>query len=202
MRTIAAHLEMSLDGVVDSPERWAHAYFSPDLLEAAQAGMADTDTILFGRRTYEEFATIWPNQPADDPFAGFLNDTPKLVASNTLQELPWGPAELVTGDAAEAVAELKSKPGGDVIILGSSTLVGSLLRAGVLDMLELFIVPVLIGNGKRLFDAPDQVPLRLVESRSFDNGVLAVRYGRGQAPPHEGEAPPHEREAPPHEGKE
>jgi dihydrofolate reductase len=177
MRKIAAHLEMSLDGVVDSPERWAHAYFSPEMLEAAQEGMRDTDTVLFGRRTYEEFAAVWPHQDSDtDPFARFLNETPKLVASNTLKSLEWGPAELISGDIAQAVADLKQKPGGDVIILGSSTLVGSMLEAGLLDVLELFIVPILIGGGKRLFEGPDQIPLKLMESRPFDNGVLAARY--------------------------
>ena len=177
MRRIAAHLEMSVDGVVDSPERWAHAYFAPDLLEAAQAGMRETDTILLGRTTYQEFATSWPQQdPESSPFARFMNETPKLVASNTLQTLDWGPAELIDGDIPQAVADLKQKPGGDVIILGSGTLVGTLLRAGLLDVLELFIVPVLIGTGKRLPTGEEQVPLRLTESRKFDNGVLMVRY--------------------------
>lgn len=179
MRKIAAHLEMSLDGVVDAPERWAHDYFAEEMLEAAQAGMRDTDTVLFGRRTYEEFAAYWPTvDSGSDPFAEFLNETRKLVASNTLTTLAWGPAELVSGDVVQGVAELTRKPGSDVIILGSPTLVGSLLRAGVLDVLELFVVPVLIGSGKRLFDGPEPVPLRLVESRTFDNGVLMVRYAR------------------------
>lgn len=179
MRKIAAHLEMSVDGVVDAPERWAHEYFAQEMLEEVQAGMRETDTVLFGRRTYEEFAAYWPNQdPSGDPFARFLNETPKLVASNTLESLPWGPAERIAGDAAAAVAELKQKPGGDVIVLGSATLVGSLLRAGVLDVLELMIVPVLIGTGKRLFEGSAKVPLRLTESRTFSNGVVMFRYAR------------------------
>jgi dihydrofolate reductase len=74
------------------------------------------------------------------------------------------------------MADLKQKPGGDVIILGSATLVGSLLRAGLLDLLEVFIVPVLIGVGQRLFESDEQIPLTLTESRPFDNGVLLTRY--------------------------
>jgi dihydrofolate reductase len=175
-RRINAHLEMSLDGVVDHPERWAHAYFVPEMLEAAQQGMSQADTLLlFGRRTYEEFAAVWPSQDPDaNPFVRFLNDTPKVVISSTPIDLSWGPAEQIsrTGD----VAELKTKPGGDVLILGSATLVGSLLRAGLLDLLDLFVIPVLIGTGKRLLESPDQVPLKLVESGTFPNGVLSLRY--------------------------
>jgi dihydrofolate reductase len=178
MRKIAAHLEMSLNGVVDHPERWAHQYFASDMLEAAQAGMQNTDTILLGRTTYEEFAQSWPQQDPDtSPFARFMQETPKLVVTNTLTDLPWGPAERIS--STDGVAELKQKPGGDVIALGSATLVGSLLRVGLLDVLEIFIVPVLIGVGQRLFDTDEQIPLTLTESRSFDNGVLLTRY----APP-------------------
>jgi dihydrofolate reductase len=175
MRKIAAHLEMSLDGVVDHPERWAHQYFAPDLLEAAQAGMKGTDTILLGRTTYAEFAQSWPQQdPETGPFARFMNETPKLVITNTLTELPWGPVERIS--SIREVADLKQQPGGDVIILGSATVVGSLLRAGLLDVLEVFIVPVLIGAGQRLFETDVQIPLTLAESRRFDNGVLLTRY--------------------------
>ncbi len=175
MRKIAAHLEMSLNGVVDHPERWAHDYFAPDMLEAAQAGMQTTGTILLGRTTYEEFAQSWPQQDPDkSSFARFMNETPKLVVTSTLTDLPWGPAERIS--STDEVADLKRKPGGDVIILGSATLVGSLLRAGHLDVLEVFIVPVLIGVGQRLFESDTQIPLTLTESRPFDNGVLLTRY--------------------------
>jgi dihydrofolate reductase len=175
MRKIAAHLEMSLDGVVDHPERWAHQYFAPDLLEAAQAGMKNTDTILLGRTTYEEFAQSWPQQAPDtSPFARFMNETPKLVITKTLMDLPWGPAERIS--STTEVADMKQKPGADMIILGSATLVGSLLRAELLDVLEIFIVPVLIGSGQRPFETGEQIPLTLTESRPFDNGVLLTRY--------------------------
>ena len=176
MRRIVSHLEMSLDGVVDHPERWAHEYFNPEMLEVAKAGMQTGDTVLFGRRTYEEFAAVWPNRPEDDPFAQFLNSRRKVVVSNTLTELPWRPAELLTGDVAQGVADLKAEPGADILILGSVTLVGSLLRARLLDALDLFMVPIVIGNGTRLFDGPEPVSLQLVESKSFDNGVLSLRY--------------------------
>ena len=181
MRRITAHMEMTVDGVVDKPERWAHDYFAEDLLTAAQEGMGDTDTILFGRKTYEEFAAVWPqSDSASDPFAGFLNVTPKLVVSSTLSALPWGPAETLSGDVVSTVADLKRKPGGDVIILGSPTLVETLLRGRLLDTLELFVVPLVLGTGRRLFESPEAVPLALVEATPFANGVVALRYGRDE----------------------
>lgn len=142
--------------------------------------MQSTDTILLGRTTYEEFAKSWPQQDPDtSPFARFMNETPKLVVTNTLTELPWGPAERISSTAK--VADLKHKPGGDVIILGSARLVGSLLRARLLDVLEIFIVPVLIGVGQRLFETDEQIPLALTESRPLDNGVLLTRYASARA---------------------
>jgi len=179
MRKITAHLEMTVDGVVDAPERWAHAYFADDLLRAAQDGMRDTDTILFGRKTYEEFAAYWPHQQTSgDPFAGFLNATPKLVVSNSMRTTPWGPAEILSGDVVDAVADVKRKPGGDVIVLGSPTLVETLIREGLLDTLELFVVPLVLGAGRRLYQSPEGVPLAFVDVRTFANGVVALRYGR------------------------
>jgi dihydrofolate reductase len=136
--------------------------------------MPETGTVLFGRRTYEEFAAVWPDRPDSDPFARFLNSSRKVVVSTTLEQLPWGPAERVEGTGS--VAELKAKPGEDIVVLGSPTLVGSLLRAGLLDRLEIFVVPVLIGTGQRLYEHEETVPLRLVESRPFANGVLLTRY--------------------------
>jgi dihydrofolate reductase len=175
-RRIVSHLEMSLDGVVDHPERWAHEYFAPELLEEAtsQMPLSGTGTVLFGRRTYEEFAAVWPSRPASEPFAQFLNSSQKLVVSKMPPDLAWEPAERV--DGIDGVAELKEKPGDDMVVLGSPTLVGSLLRAGLLDTLEVFVVPVLIGTGQRLYETDEQLPLRLVESRPFPNGVLLTRY--------------------------
>jgi dihydrofolate reductase len=175
MRRINAHMEMSLDGVVEHPENWAHQYFTPQMAEATTKDMPRAGEILFGRRTYEEFARVWPQRdPDENPYVVFLNESQKLVVSSTPIELPWGPAERI--ESTEAVAELKEKPGGDLLVLGSPTLVGSLLRAGLLDQLEVFVVPTVIGTGQRLFEADEPVRLRLTESRAFDNGVLLTRY--------------------------
>ncbi len=136
--------------------------------------------MLLGRRTYQEWAAYWPDKTAaDDPYADYINNIPKHVVSTTLQPpLDWRNSTLVTGDVRKQIAELKQQSGKDIAITGSITLIGSLLREGLLDELSLLVFPVVVGSGKRLFDGPDQVPLKLVECRTFDNGVLALRYQR------------------------
>ena len=149
------------------------------MVQAIRSEMRGVDTVLLGRRTYEQFVAYWPHQdPESDPFAGFLNDTPKLVVSTTLRSLEWRGSTLIGGDVTQEIADLKRKPGGNVVILGSITLVESLLRAGLLDELEVMLIPILLGSGRRLFEGPDQVPLKLTRSRTFDNGVLSLRYER------------------------
>jgi len=177
MSKINAHLEMSLDGVAEAPETWAHTYFIDEMAEGPGAGPNETGTVLFGRKTYEEFAAYWPYQDAESvPFAGFLNGSRKIVASNTMTTAPWGPSEIISGDVEATVADLKGKPGPDMLVLGSLTLVGALVRARLLDTLEVNVFPVLLGKGRRLFENPDQVPLALVDSHTFKNGVLRLRY--------------------------
>jgi dihydrofolate reductase len=177
MRQIMAHLEMSLDGCVEAPEEWAHSYFIPEMIEATGVAARGSGTVLFGRKTYEQFAAMWPHRdPDEEPFAGFLNASEKLIVSNTLKSPQWGPADVISGDIEGALAELKGKPGDDMLVLGSLTLVGSLLRARLLDTLDLFLCPLLVGKGRRLFESDDQVPLKLTDSRPFTNGVLRLRY--------------------------
>lgn len=181
MRKILSHLEVSLDGVVEAPETWAHAYFTKEMTQDVGLDDRGPGTVLLGRKTYEQFAQVWPNRDSEqDPFARFLNSAQKIVASSKLKSLPWGPAEVISGDVEGAIAELKHKRGSDIVILGSPTLVGSLVRARLLDALDLFLFPVLLGRGRRLFEIPEQVPMKLAESKMFANGVLRLRYEPAQ----------------------
>ncbi len=177
MRKIVAGLFMSLDGVVESPEEWAYQYGNDQMWEEIAAGVARADGVLLGRRTYQAFAQMWPNQPSDVPMAAFLNNTHKYVMSATLDTLEWGPASLLGGDVAAELTELKRRPGKNIQIPGSPTLVRSLLRGGLLDELSLHICPIMVGPGMRLFeDMADQLRLKLAESKTFSTGVLGVTY--------------------------
>ena len=177
MRKIVTGLFMSLDGVVESPFSWASQYFNDEMFEWIGAGLPQADAILLGRRTYLEFAELWPSQGSSVPMADFLNNTPKYVVSSTLDTLDWGPSSLVRGDLAEEIRNLKQQPGKNIQIPGSPTLVRSLLCDGLLDELSIGIAPIVVGSGMRLFDEiTEQVPLKVLESKTLDTGMLAVTY--------------------------
>jgi len=177
MRKIVAGLFISLDGVTEAPESWQLAYINDEMLEAVGSAMAESDTMLLGRRTYEEFAGYWPDQGSEVEFADHMNNTPKLVVSTTLDAVEWRNASLLAGNVAEELTSLKQQPGKDISITGSATLVRSLLREGVLDELRLLVHPIVVGRGGRLFpDGEPQTPLELVDSKTFSTGVVYLTY--------------------------
>jgi dihydrofolate reductase len=179
MRKIVAGLFLSLDGVVESPNHWAFSrYLDAELAQIIGAGIREADAVLMGRRTYEEFARLWPSQPSTVPMASFLNGSPKYVVSSSLREpLEWARSALLRGRLEDELAKLKAQPGKNIQIPGSPTLVRSLLRQGLLDELAVSICPVVVGVGARLFDETIRdVSLRVVESRVLATGVLNVVY--------------------------
>jgi dihydrofolate reductase len=178
-RKVVASELLSLDGVMESPERCSLQFHNDEVAEANASGMAASDAMLLGRVTYQEFASYWPYQnSAEQPYTDYLNNTPKYVVSTTLEEpLQWQNSTLIEGNVAEEVARLKRQPGKDIGIVGSGALVRSLLRDGLLDQLTLMVHPVILGGGKRLFeDEGDRKALELVESRTFGTGVLNLTY--------------------------
>jgi dihydrofolate reductase len=184
MRKVIALELVSIDGVMEKPEEWSFSYSNDEMAEANASGMADSDAMLLGRVTYEEFASYWPYQnTADQPFTDYLNDTPKYVVSTTLEEpLEWQNSTLIKGNVAEQIAKLKRQPGKDITILGSATLVGSLLADDLLDELRLMVHPVVLGRGKRLFEeGSDLKALELVGSKTFSIGVLYLTYQPAQS---------------------
>ncbi len=132
MRKIVAGLFMSLDGVVESPNTWAFSrYLDAEMSQRIGAGILQADAVLLGRRTYEEFAKLWPTQPNNVPMARFLNGSPKYVVSASLRApLEWANSTLVQGNLDEALASLREQPGKNIQVPGSPTLVRALLRAG------------------------------------------------------------------------
>lgn len=178
MRKIVSGLFISLDGVVESPDKWHFPYFNDEMGAAVTGQAAEADTILLGRVTYQEFAAYWHDKGSDVPFADHMNNTPKLVASTTLGRVDWRNSNLIHGDVAKELSRLKQLPGKDISIIGSGGLVRSLLRDDVLDELRLLVHPIVVGRGKRLFDEPVEKKLKLVDSKTFSTGVLNLIYER------------------------
>jgi len=178
MRRVGTWELVSLDGVMERPEEWAFSYSDDEMREASASGMAASDALLLGRVTYEHLAAYWPNQPGGEPMVDYLNGVPKYVVSGTLEEpLRWNNSTIIRGNMAEEIARLKRQPGKDITILGSGTLVRSLLRDGLLDELTLMVHPVVLGSGKRLFeDRSDARALMLASSRTFSTGVVSLAY--------------------------
>jgi dihydrofolate reductase len=177
MRKIVAGLFISLDGVIESPEKWHFPYFNDEMGAEVGAQMAASDAMLLGRVTYQEFAGFWPNADASDPFTAQMNNTPKYVVSTTLDTVEWQNSTLIKGNIAEGIAALKQQPGKNIAITGSVTLVDSLLQNDLLDELRLLVHPVVVGSGKRLFkDGGDLKRLQLVESKTFGTGVVSLVY--------------------------
>jgi dihydrofolate reductase len=191
MSKIVAFISLSLDGVMQAPGRpdedlrggfkhggWATVYSDPVMGSVAAEGMAKGGNLLFGRRTYEDFAAVWPKMPEPNPFTTVLNNSQKYVASTTLKEpLPWQNSTLLKGDAAEAVARLKRQPGKDYLILGSGMLVQSLMRSNLIDEYILLIHPLVLGSGRRLFaDSDETTALRLVDTKTTTTGVVIATY--------------------------
>jgi dihydrofolate reductase len=146
--------------------------------KVAAESMATTGALVFGRRTYEDFYSVWPNRTDDNPFTTVLNNTPKYVASTTLEEpLPWVNSTLLQGDGAKAVAKLKDQSGKDLVILGSGELVRSLMRRNLIDIYVLQIHPLLLGAGRRLFSEDGlSAVLKLVDSKVTSTGVIIATY--------------------------
>ena len=178
MRRLVALELVSVDGIFESPEEWAFSYSDDEMNEANASGMAASDALLLGRVTYEGLAAFWPKQPGGDPMVDYINGVPKFVVSATLEEpLEWNNSTLIKGNVVDEITALKRQPGKDITIIGSAAFVRSLLREGLLDELNLMVHPIVLGRGKRLFeDGGDRKALELVDSKTFDSGVISMIY--------------------------
>jgi dihydrofolate reductase len=175
MRKLNAWLFVTLDSVIEAPEKWVIA--DDEMFGAVEADYAKSDALLLGRRTYETFAASWPQRGSEVPNADWMNNTRKYVASTTLGSLEWNNSTVIEGDVAEAVARLKEEDGKDIMVNGSGALIRTLLRDNLLDELRLFVHPVVVGSGIRLFDdESDPAELALTDSHAYANGVVSLTY--------------------------
>lgn len=175
MGRIVSNFFISLDGVVESPDKWHFPYFDDDMGAVIERGMETSTAFLMGRRLYDDWSAYWPQQGPEVPFSEFINGIPKYVVSSSLQDPTWQNTRAVAGDVA-AVQAVKDAEDGDIAMSGSATTVRWLLANGLLDELALLVHPIAVGSGQRLFENTATVPLELTHSSTLKTGVLHLRY--------------------------
>src|ERR687895_931408 len=177
MRKVVVSEFVSLDGVIEEP-LWSLQLTGEEQQKYKLDELSASDALLLGRATYEELAAEWPH--LSEQYGGYtdmMNSYPKHVVSTTLQEpLEWN-AKLIEGDVAEEVTRLKQEPGKEILVYGSGDLVNTLMRHDLVDEYRLMVFPVVVGNGKRLFeDGRDTKVLRLVGTETLSSGVVVLSY--------------------------
>jgi dihydrofolate reductase len=184
MRELIVTENITLDGVIEATEGW----FDPagadpdidqsDVIETVRRHSEAADAFLVGRVTFEEMRGYWPHQTDDATgVSDYLNRVSKYVVTSTLQDPEWENSTVLSGPLRDEIEALKSQPGRDIVTTGSITLVRSLIAAGLVDEYRLFVYPVVLGRGERLFADATGVPaLRLEETLPFRNGTVLLRY--------------------------
>ena len=175
MRKLVEATFVSLDGVIEAPERWAMPFFS-GARDHFLAELNRFDALLLGRATYEKFAATW-SQIKGDAYFDKINSLPKFIASKTLKDTTWNATALL-GDAAEAVRRLKMQPGKDIVKYGTGSFDRTLIEHGLIDEFHFSIFPLIVGTGRHLFEEiGGSVPkLKLTETKSLDSGVVVLTY--------------------------
>jgi dihydrofolate reductase len=181
MRSVVWSEYISLDGVVDEPGEWSIPYFSDDLAKYKYDELFASDALLLGRITYEAFAAAWPTmEELEGDFAVRMNTLPKYVASTTLQKADWNNSTIIRENVPEAVSELKHQSGKDILIGGSGALAKTLMPHNLIDEIRMLVHPIGVGTGKRLFEgAQESIGLKLVDTQTFESGVVALTYHAG-----------------------
>lgn len=177
MRKVTAGLFSAIDGVVEAPNEWQPA-FDEEMGAVLSRMLEEQDAVLLGRVTWTEWAQYWPTS-GDEPFASWINNTQKYVASTTLESVgQWKNSRLIDGSVAEFVRELRQRDGGTIGTAGSPSLVRSMIEQGLLDELTLMISPVAAGGGRKRLFAGDGAITRfeLVEAQGTSSGTVIATY--------------------------
>ena len=180
MRKIVVSEGIALDGVFEAETmgQWAAPYYSDEKDEFVRGLVLASDILLLGRTTYDLQAWYWPNQK-DDKYgiANHKNNMTKVVVTSRPLQAQWSNSTVITNNVVDEIAKLKQRPGKDILIEGSATLVRALLQADLIDEFRFMLHPVIAGSGKRFFqDGTDLTKLKLVESRPISVGIILLSY--------------------------
>ena len=178
MRKLINSTYITLDGVIENP-MWTMPYFDDEASAFAGELTSGADALVLGRATYEGFAAAWPTRDESDPTTGaaYFNNVKKYVASTTLKDPEWRNSEVLQGDAAEAVAQLKARDGKNLLQYGFGSLTTTLIRAGLVDEVHFWIHPVIVGGPNLSSPLADvQASFDLISTKVFTSGVIIASY--------------------------
>lgn len=186
MRKLVVTEFLSLDGVFEAPgpdgsgykyEGWTFPYMSDEFMPFKMGELQAAEVQLLGRVTYESFAKAWPERTGDE-FSDKFNTMPKYVVSNSLKKAEWNNSHIISGNAVEEIKKLKEDPSGngDILVAGSGDLVRFLLKEKLIDQVNILLYPVVLGQGKRLFEGAEKEELELLEVTPFASGVVKLIY--------------------------
>jgi dihydrofolate reductase len=176
---------ISLDGVIEDPVGMEGSGLGDWTGPFSRGPVGDkfkheelmaSDTLLFGRLTYEGFAAVWPTVKDEAGFAERINNLPKFVASKSLNTANWNNSTVISGDLADEVWTLKEQDGGDILVYGSASVVHTLMPLDLIDEYRLMVYPTVLGRGKRLFPEGVRSMLRLTACEQFGSGIVLLRY--------------------------
>jgi len=176
MRKLVVTEFLSLDGVMQAPEKWTFRFWNDDLAKFKRDELFASDAHLLGRVTYEIFAGAWPSRTDEEGFADRMNSLPKYVVSTTLKKAEWKNSHLIRENVAAEISKLKHQPGQDILVAGSATLVQTLIQDDLIDEYHFLVFPIVLGGGKRLFMDESKATLKLMETKTFNSGVLLLSY--------------------------
>ncbi len=175
MRKIIVTEFLSLDGVMENP-MWTFKYWNEEIAQFKGEETTPNDVLLIGRVTYEGFAAAWPQRTDEASGGRYFNSARKYVVSNTLEKAEWNNSQIIRGDILQEITKLKQQDGENLVVHGSCTLVQWLMQHNLVDRYRLLVYPLVLGQGKRLFQEGVTASLQLVETRAFSSGVTALIY--------------------------
>jgi dihydrofolate reductase len=190
MRQLIVSMNVTMDGFMAGANcelDWHFDYWDEEMAGSLSDQLSDSDTILLGRITYQAMAGYWPSKalnpgrPGEDlAFAHMMNNYQKIVFSNTLTKTDWHNSRILKGNIAEETARLKQEPGKNIIVYGSGDIVAALVGSGLIDEYRLWVHPVILGKGRRLFrNLRDQIRMKLISIKTFNSGVAILYYRTG-----------------------
>jgi dihydrofolate reductase len=187
MRKLVVGNFITLDGVMEAPgpadsslpelRGWSMPYMNDEIGMSIMAQIQANDGMLIGRKTYDTFASFWPNIPDSDPFGALMNGKQKYVVSTTLKSADWKNSTLINGNVIDEIRKLKAQPGGNLGITGSGDLIRSLMQHDLIDQFDLLVCPVVLGQGKHLFGEADAMKcFKLVSAIPYNTGAVMLSY--------------------------